>query len=42
MLKKGGSIYQEIKRDLGIKIERNAETLMKIVKFLGLDKETES
>jgi uncharacterized coiled-coil protein SlyX len=35
-------VYEEIKKDLGKKIEKNAETLMKIVKFLGLDKETES
>jgi len=35
-------IYQQIKKDLGKKIEKNAETLMRIVKFIGLDKETES
>lgn len=34
-------IYQEIKKDLGIKIKRNTKTLMRIVKFLELDKETE-
>lgn len=33
-------IYEEIKQDLGIKIQRNRDMLMKIIKFVGF-KETE-